>query len=244
VLAGSLVITLVLITQTSQAPSPKESAPADSVAAAKRLFDEGRSLYDLGRYPQAIEKFEAAYGVSSDPGLLFNIAQAHRLAGDCRQALESYRHFLRLDPESPVRAQAEGHVTQLQLSCDLGSQPAPDVKLVPAPAAPEVPVKVQSRLRHDPVLIGALAVGTAGALAGVGAYRWNSSRFQRWQDEDRRLASAQPSMPADLGDLSRRQQDNDALAASIRRWDTVTVSATSLAVVAALGAFSWLLLRY
>src|SRR5262249_34851212 len=66
---------------------------------AKRLFNQGQVHYSLGEYDQAISEFRAAYQLSSAPGLLFNIAQAYRLKGDCRQALEVYKHFLRLAPE-------------------------------------------------------------------------------------------------------------------------------------------------
>jgi tetratricopeptide (TPR) repeat protein len=243
-----VVLLSALAAQTPPGPSsPPEAAPSattPAVSEAKRLFTEGRALYDLGHYAQAIEKFEAAYRRSQDPTLLFNIAQAHRLAGDCPRALENYQHFLRLDSVSPARAQADAHVQQLQTECGSKPNQIPAARSVPAAATSVETVNARPDLRRDPVLITALVIGTASAVTGAGAYRWNASRFQRWQAEDRRLASARPQIFADFDALSLRQRDNDSLAASIRRWDTLTVAATSLAVVAVVGAFTWLYLQY
>src|SRR5262245_39858135 len=74
---------------------------------ARELFARGQTHYSLGEYEQAVADFRRAYELTAAPGLLFNIAQAHRLNGDCKQALEIYRHFVRLAPESEYRAEAE-----------------------------------------------------------------------------------------------------------------------------------------
>ncbi|HET9989953.1 MAG TPA: hypothetical protein VFQ65_15590, partial [Kofleriaceae bacterium] len=63
------------------------TAHADDRAAAKQLYDEGLRHYNVAEYPAAIVAWKQAYVLSKKPILLFNIAQAYRLAGDCKQAL-------------------------------------------------------------------------------------------------------------------------------------------------------------
>ena len=46
--------------------------------------------------------------------MLFDIAQAHRKAGHQEEALSRYELFLREDPRSPLRAEAEGHIQALR----------------------------------------------------------------------------------------------------------------------------------
>lgn len=79
----------------AQPAPPPEPAPADKVERAKQLYGEGKRYYDLGDYPHAIETWKQAYVLSAAPMLLFNIAQAHRLAGDCAQALKVYASYER-----------------------------------------------------------------------------------------------------------------------------------------------------
>lgn len=79
-------------------PTPPTPVPApadDKVERAKQLYGEGKRYYDLGDYPHAIETWKQAYVLSAAPMLLFNIAQAHRLAGDCAQALKVYASYER-----------------------------------------------------------------------------------------------------------------------------------------------------
>ena len=59
--------------------SPVRAAPEDP---ARAHYDRGMQRYNLGDFDGAITAFDAAYAVSKAPGLLFNLAQAHRLALD------------------------------------------------------------------------------------------------------------------------------------------------------------------
>jgi tetratricopeptide (TPR) repeat protein len=96
------------------------SAPAhgaddkDAKAAAKEHYQRGTSFYDLGRYPEAIKEFEAAYQLKNDPAFLYNLAQSYRQAGDPEQALHFYRTYLRYVPKPPNRAEIDERIAALE----------------------------------------------------------------------------------------------------------------------------------
>jgi tetratricopeptide (TPR) repeat protein len=244
----------VAVAHSSRAEPPPASsaaAPVDARARAKRLFEQGQSHYDLGEYDEAIAAFREAYELSSAPALLFNIAQSHRLKGDCRRALQVYRHFVRLDPGSPQRSDAEAHIAKLVPTCERTQEPPPATgesqDAAPPKNEPDAskPIDAQGaslltrtgetdttgpavRTQHQ-LVVGLLSAGVA--LAGVATvlHVWNDSRFDDWRKEDRELFAAGGS--GNAGELQRRQGANNDLLTSIRRIDTI-----SLGVFVAAGA--------
>jgi len=88
---------------------------AGDAPKARELFRQGSVFFDSGQFGKAIEAWQRAYEEKQDPGLLYNIGQAYRLAGDPRKALFFYRSFLRKTPRSaPERADAEQKIGALQ----------------------------------------------------------------------------------------------------------------------------------
>ena len=79
-------------------------ARAENAASAREHYERGTKFYDIGKYDDAIREFEAAYEAKSDPAIIFNLAQAHRLAGHNQEALQLYRNYLRYVPHPPNRA--------------------------------------------------------------------------------------------------------------------------------------------
>ncbi len=80
-----------------------QSAPPDKakLKAAKSYTDAGLAAQDAGDHDTAITFYSKAYELVPHPVLLFNIAQAHRLAGRADQAAELYRKFLATTPPGP-----------------------------------------------------------------------------------------------------------------------------------------------
>lgn len=78
---------------------------ADGTAKAKQLYDEGFRHFNVAEYPQAIESWKQAYLISQKPLLLFNIGQAYRLSGDCKQALTFYNNYQ--NAETAIKNQEE-----------------------------------------------------------------------------------------------------------------------------------------
>jgi tetratricopeptide (TPR) repeat protein len=116
------------------------AAPAragDATSEAREHFRRGTTLYDLRRYREAAREYEAAYELKDEPALLFNIAQAYRLAAAYDEAIGAYRSFLRRQPRSPNRAEVEERIREMQelLARGLKTQESPPVGTL-APAHP------------------------------------------------------------------------------------------------------------
>ena len=71
-------------------------------------------MYNLGRFSEALSEYEAAYLAVQDPPFLFNIAQCHRKMGKNKEALESYRSYLRVAPDAPNRAEVQRRISELE----------------------------------------------------------------------------------------------------------------------------------
>src|SRR5512142_1593132 len=118
---AALTIATWVRAQESGVP-PTMTREATASEAASQAFWKGKAYYDAGEFSLAIEQFKLAYGLTKDADLLYNSARSYRKAGQCSQALDSYRSFLSVAPESQLADQAERQVTALRQKCD--SQPS------------------------------------------------------------------------------------------------------------------------
>jgi tetratricopeptide (TPR) repeat protein len=106
---------------------------------ARQLAEKGRTAHDAGDYNAAVAAFKEAYVLAPSPGLLFNIAQAYRLAGNCDEAAWMYRRFLDTNPVGNHRQLAETHLGTVE-KCGTGGlritapEPSPDNMSVPGAA--------------------------------------------------------------------------------------------------------------
>ncbi|MBL0213029.1 MAG: tetratricopeptide repeat protein [Myxococcales bacterium] len=125
-LAALLVATSVARGQAPAPPAPdaKPDVKPDGLtddqkrAQAKTLYEQGLSAYNLGNFDAAISSFSEAYAISQAPGLLFNIAQSHRLKKDYEKATYFYTTYLRLKPDAPNRADVEARLEEMQKLID------------------------------------------------------------------------------------------------------------------------------
>jgi hypothetical protein len=87
VVLGAGIAVAVLIAPGSRIghaqAGPGAPAPANVGAreAARQLVDEGIAAQDAGDYDTAIARYMRAFALDPHPVLLFNVGQAHRLAG-------------------------------------------------------------------------------------------------------------------------------------------------------------------
>src|SRR5262245_45728658 len=86
---------------------------------ARVLADKGRAAHQAGDYDEAIAAFKEAYVLAPSSGLLFNIAQSYRLAGNCDEASWMYRRFLDTSPTGMRRRLAEQHLATVE-KCSAG----------------------------------------------------------------------------------------------------------------------------
>lgn len=135
---------------------------ASAQLSAEELYVQGQAAYDDKDYRAAVDLWERSYKLSGQALLLFNVAQAHRLAGDCARALEVYRQFITVDPSSEQRPLADELVRELEPRC---GQPT-FVNEVPRPM--EVKNTGSGRLRVAGLVTGGAgaALVTAGLLFG------------------------------------------------------------------------------
>jgi tetratricopeptide (TPR) repeat protein len=167
---------------------------ADDVQAARDHYKRGTMLYDLTRYHEAALEYEKAFEAKDDPALLFNIAQAHRLAGEYNDAIRMYRSFLRRVPDTSNRTEVESRITEMQELINkqekTKSQP-PTGTLQPAggeavpPATTTTTTTPTAQHNDRPVykkwwfwtIIGGVVVAGAAVGVGVGVAQANKSNF-------------------------------------------------------------------
>jgi tetratricopeptide (TPR) repeat protein len=89
-------------------------AVSNPVGEARAHSNRGTGLYNLGRFSDALAEFEAAYLAIQDPPFLFNIAQCQRKMGNNKEALETYRAYLRVAPAAPNRTEVQRHISELE----------------------------------------------------------------------------------------------------------------------------------
>jgi len=186
----SLIAAAALATASSSASAGEPAPPEVIPAKARALADRGRAYHDAGDYGNAIIAFKEAYVMAPSPGLLFNLAQAYRLQGNCDDAALMYRRYLTTAPGSQGRAIAEGHLdavqrcahkTSLGIPQDAGSPLVIKTDRASGSLFATAPPPRRARLQKDLGL--GLTIGGAIAL-GVGAFYWNRAADAQAAVED------------------------------------------------------------
>jgi len=171
-----------------------------AIANAETPIERGLALFEDKRYAQAIVAFEEAYKQSPEPKLLYSIAQAYRLDGNCAGALAYYQRYLEEMPKA-TNARAVRHRIAQMTAC------AAEHKLPPADPQPEhaeprpdpaaAPESgTAAKVTHDPsrqitrresgtVRVAGIVTAIAGAaFAGTGAYFAYDARAAQHDVED------------------------------------------------------------
>src|SRR5687767_8425343 len=81
---------------------------------ARQLFEAGAIAYRDGHYEDAEPYFRRAYELSHRAQLLFNLGKAAERARHDDAALAAYEEFLRLDPNTDLRARVETRIAALR----------------------------------------------------------------------------------------------------------------------------------
>jgi tetratricopeptide (TPR) repeat protein len=171
---------------TNESERPPPRVPTDVDPEARRLAERGLAHYEAGRYAEAIADLEASYDITAAPGLLYNLAQAYRLKGDCGRALDLYRRFLAEGPVGNIRELTEGRIAETE-RCLAGAPPKhrppdPAVQPLPPEATPpslrlgSEPVRTQPREEKSWRQRAGIGLGAAAvALAVTGAvFGWRA----------------------------------------------------------------------
>ena len=108
-----LIVTL-LATRVAHAEDP-------STKSAKRHFDRGQKLFNLGKFDEALDEYQQAYEAKEIPAILFNIGQCYRNLGDYDAAVFSFKKYLKLEPDAENREQVEEYITELETEQEKGN---------------------------------------------------------------------------------------------------------------------------
>ncbi len=162
---------------------------SDAEEDAKAHNNRAMAAFALGHYADAAPEFEKAFELKPLPALLYNAAQAHRLAGNKTRALTLYQNYLRIyGAQVKNGAEVERHIAALQRAIESDATVASAPPLAPAPvastpasrgvplvpaaptetaASPESPAPRKTKPWVWGVVAGAAAVVVTGVVVGA-----------------------------------------------------------------------------
>lgn len=141
--------------------------------SAEQLYEDGRKAYRLGRYEEAVKKFERSFELSDQPLLLYNIALAYKRLYSISKDVADLRRSKNVFEEFITVAQAD---TALQTEIDDArarlaelDQEISDAEAAAAKSAPEPRPDTGDQPTIGPKerklrIAGAATMGVGGAL--------------------------------------------------------------------------------
>lgn len=139
VLGAGVAVALMLWGPAIGHAQPGSGAPAPSGASkqeAKRLVDEGIAAQNAKDYDKAIDLYKRAFALVPHPILLFNVGQAHRLAGRPDQAVPFYERYLAADPNGSEAVAARAALAAIKAAAPAGGAPRAGAETRPAETRP------------------------------------------------------------------------------------------------------------
>jgi tetratricopeptide (TPR) repeat protein len=103
--------------------------------SVKEHYRRGVAEYGLGNYAEAAVEYEKAFNIDPQPALLYDAAQAHRLAGNKPRALQLYQSYLSLFGDRVQnREEVSSRILQLKRAIAAEQQSKPVAPPPPAPS--------------------------------------------------------------------------------------------------------------
>lgn len=162
-LAAPIPALVLLLAALTPGPAGADARrPAER--EARERFQRAELAFNLGKFPDALVEYQAAYEAKPLPALLFNIAQCHRNMRNHEQARFFYRRYLALAPASPDRARVEDLITEMTRAIDR-EQSIVAPPLVPVAASPPVPAGEGRPVYQRWWFWTAVGVAVTGAVA-------------------------------------------------------------------------------
>lgn len=178
-----LTIAAVLAMALPAAHADNALRPERIPNKARELAEKGRKHHEAGDYTAAVSAFKEAYVLAPSPSLLFNIAQAYRLAGSCDESAWMYRRFIDTEPRGTQRQLAETHLRAME-KCGSGglritvSPPKLEAK-TPAPQADVVMTRSAPRSNGYKRAGAYTAVGGGVMLIGAALFAIDAHQASR-----------------------------------------------------------------
>jgi hypothetical protein len=157
---------------------------ADASSEARGYYERATAAYSLGRFAEAATLYEKSFDLKPDPALLYNAAQAHRIAGNKPRALLLYQNYLRVYGPNVTNArdvqrfigdlkeaiEAEQHAPPPPTAATAESAVAKPATPAAAAATPRADVVATSAPARKPLVKRpAFWIGMAAAVVVVGA---------------------------------------------------------------------------
>jgi tetratricopeptide (TPR) repeat protein len=212
-------------------PASPPAAESEAERAARAHYDEGLTQYHLGHFEAAVTEFKLAYELSKKPKLLFNVAQALRLAGHDEEAIYFYRTYLRLVPDAPNAADVDEFIAASQhalRAAEARRHAAADSERLERTRAAQAQARAERE--HRLHRAGLITAGAGVAAAGVGTFF-----AVRAANAASDLTSVADAGGAWTDELTRKQRDgerDDAIGTSL-------LVAGGTAVLAGLVLYTW-----
>jgi len=118
-------------------PPLARSAEPEAEQKARSLYQAGNQAFSAGRYEEAYRQWEEGYRLSARPLFLVNMAHAERRRGELGKARVLYQKFLLVEPQSPLSAEVESVIAEIDAVLPPEDSPAP----VSPPAAAAAPLE-------------------------------------------------------------------------------------------------------
>jgi tetratricopeptide (TPR) repeat protein len=139
--------------------APRRAASQED---ARAYNQKATAAFALGKYAAAADYFEKAFELKPDPALLYNAAQAHRMAGDKERALALYQNYVRVYGGSPgQRADVEKHIEELKKAIEH------DKEVATSPPTNTEPISPAAAAETAPPPVAPVGVATTAPPAAV-----------------------------------------------------------------------------
>jgi len=125
ILVGALLLAAPRLAHAQMTQAQKDEV--------KQHYQRATRAYDLQKYQEAIDEYQKAYEISGDPPMLYNIAQAYRLADQPAEAARYYRRFLQRMPSARNREDVERKIAVQERIAEQRKKNEP---VTPPPAPP------------------------------------------------------------------------------------------------------------
>jgi tetratricopeptide (TPR) repeat protein len=141
---AKFIITAIFALAASTGSARESHAQSRGKQTAESHYDKGMKAYTLGHFPEAIEEFEKAFELRSEPIFLYNIAQSHRQSNSPQRAIFFYRRYLEADPNVKNRAEIEKRIKDMEMQLNAqkehpGATPGATMTTAPGSAQPAAP---------------------------------------------------------------------------------------------------------
>ena len=184
---------LLLVTSSAWAQAP-------DMERARARFEAGSQALQKGDYPRAELEFRAAYAITKDPLLFYNIGQSQQRRGHLEDAIKSYRAYLAGVPNADDRAEVESIIRAIEQEITAlrpgGGGPVAVPVEKPRPPTPRGEDDGRAR-RQSAWIVGSVSVAMLAAGAAMSVLSWKKAADAN-KLIDRRGASGLPVPFADV----------------------------------------------